>query len=60
MENAQKELLEHVEDRKVDFVKIAVFKGYGNTVIRIEGTMEEVASLLDFEYDSGYGCQELY
>lgn len=57
--NARKELLEHVRGKKVELVKIAIFNSCGG-IIRIEGTLEEVIPLLDFEYDIGYGGQELF
>ena len=58
--NAKKELLEHIEERKVELVKIAISRGYGNEPLRIEGTIEDVLPKLDFEYDEGYGGQRLF
>jgi hypothetical protein len=58
--NAQKELVEHVQSRKVEFVSIAIRKGYDDEPLRIKGTLEEVLPLLNFEYDNGYGGQELF
>lgn len=60
MENARIELLEHIADRKVDLVRIGVYQGWGVAPLRIEGTLDEVLPLLDFEYDSGYGGQKLF
>ena len=58
--NAKQEILRHVEGREVEFVKIAMFKGYREEPLRIEGTWEEVLPKLDFDYDNGYGGQELF
>lgn len=59
MINAKKELIEHIGGRKVEFVSIALHKGYNSPLVKIKGTLEEILPLLDFEYDSGYGLQEL-
>ena len=58
--NAQKELLKHVSGKKVELVKIAIVKGYDEEPLRIEGTLEDVLPKLNFEYDAGYGGQELF
>ena len=60
MRNAKQEILEHVKGREVEFIKIAVSIGYEGKPLKIEGTLEEVLPRLDFEYDSGYGAQELF
>ena len=60
MINAKDELIEHVEGRKVEFVSIVVGRSYACDVKRIRGTLEEVLPQLDFDYDDGYGGQELY
>ena len=52
--NAQKEIIAHVADRAVAYVHITL----SDTTIR--GTLPEVLPLLDFEYDNGYGGQELF
>ena len=57
--NAKQELIEHVGDRKVDFVSVA-FKRYGEPLVQIKGELDEVLPLLDFEYENGYGGQELF
>lgn len=57
--NAQKELLEHIGTRKVDFVSVAIRQCYSSPK-EIKGTLEEVLPLMNFEYDSGYGGQELF
>ena len=59
MANAKHELLNHIEEREVEYVKIAVCIGYDEPCKRIQGTLEQVLPLLDFEYDSGYGIQQL-
>lgn len=60
MSNAKKELIEHVDGREVEFVSIAFGRSYDDDVKRIKGTLEEVLPLLDFDYDDGYGGQELH
>lgn len=60
MENAQKELLEHIKGREVDFVKIAYRRSYGSEPLRAEGSLDEVLPMLNFDYNSGYGGQELF
>lgn len=60
MANAQKELIEHIKNRRVEFISIAVNKGYGTEPLRIKGSLEEVLPQLNFDYDDGYGGQELF
>lgn len=58
--NAQKELLTHIEGREVALVKI-IYRGSNvSEPLRIEGRLEEVLPKLAFDYDSGYGGQELF
>lgn len=60
MTNAKQELLTHIEriekrkNNSVKFVSIVFDE------ILIQGTLEEVLPKLDFEYDDGYGHQQLY
>ena len=54
MSNAKEELVDHIADREVELVRI-VFKRN-----EIEGSLDEVLTQLDFEYDGGFGLQELY
>ena len=54
MLNALKELLEHVGNREVEYVKVR-FRGQ-----IIEGGLDDVLDKLDFSYDEGYGRQELF
>jgi hypothetical protein len=58
--NAKYELLRHIADREVKYVQINHELGLGDSNIKIEGTLEEVLPRLDFDYDSGYGSQELF
>lgn len=60
MINAQLELLEHIESREVELVRIAIRNGYAEEPNRIEGTLEQVLPPLNFSYDNGYGGQELF
>ena len=56
--NAKEELIEHVADKEVGFVGIVFDKE--DTKDLIMGKLEEVLPLLDFDYDDGYGGQELF
>ena len=58
--NAQKELIEHIGDREVKRVHITVDHYQNKTTRTIAGTLAEVLPWLDFEYDDGYGDQELF
>lgn len=62
MVNAREELLEHVGDREVEYVKVryvrVCFKDDWD--ITIEGPLNSVLKNLDFTYDNGYGGQELF
>lgn len=57
--NAKEELLKHIKDREVKYIQINHEIDW-DTNIKIEGTLEEVLPRLDFDYNSGYGGQELY
>ena len=72
MINAKEELMEHIRNRenwksmslstlceKVELVRIAL-RGYSGGYHNIEGSLNHVLPLLDFEYDGGYGGQYLY
>jgi hypothetical protein len=56
--NAKKELLDHIGDREVKYVRVIHEINYTEEET-IEGTLDEVLPRLDFEYDSGWGSQEL-
>lgn len=56
--NAKKELLDHIGDRKVKYVQVIREISYDDKAT-IEGTLDEVLPRLDFDYDDGYGGQEL-
>lgn len=56
--NAKKELIDHIGDRDVKYVRVIREISYDDKVT-IEGTLDEVLPRLDFDYDSGYGGQEL-
>lgn len=58
MMNAQNELIQHIENRKVKYVRIIRNISYDNQET-IEGALDEVLLRLNFDYDSGYGSQEL-
>lgn len=58
--NAKKELIEHIGDRKVEFVSVAFRKNYDDEQARVKGTLDAVLPQLNFDYDDGYGTQELF
>lgn len=60
MRNAKEELVEHIEDRNVEFIRIAFRKNYNENPLRFEGSLKDTAQLLDFFYDAGFGGQELF
>lgn len=48
---AKESLLKHIQDNKVDYVQInCIDHDYGSE-LTIQGTLDEVLHLLDFEYD---------
>jgi len=56
--NAKKEILEHIKDREVKYVRVVRKISYDNKET-IEGALDDVLPKLDFDYDDGYGSQEL-
>lgn len=69
--NARKELLEHIAEvgnKRVRYVHITVGQEWNRESVAneaggvrvIEGSLQRVLPLLDFEYDDGYGSQELF
>ena len=60
MRNARVEILEHTEGMDVEYVSVAYCPWYDLPPKKIKGTLEEVLDLLDFNYDNGYGSQELF
>jgi hypothetical protein len=56
--NAKKELLGHIEGREVKYVRVIreITNGKQET---IEGKLDDTLPRLDFEYDNGFGGQEL-
>lgn len=59
MINAKKELLDEIYQKEVDLIRI-VFGETCESQKTIEGTLDDVLPMLDFEYYNGCGCQELY
>jgi hypothetical protein len=55
---AAEELLKHVGDRAVKYVQVFHELDWDN-IVTIEGTLEQVLPRLNFDYDSGYGNQEI-
>ena len=60
--NAKNELLRHIKDREVIYVQIREisYRAFPLSQVSIEGSLDEVLPLMDFEYDAGYGSQELF
>lgn len=56
--NAKKELLEHIKERTVTYVQVVREISYAERQT-LQGTLSEVLPLLDFDYDNGFGSQEL-
>jgi hypothetical protein len=62
--NAKKEILDHIErvqnskNNSVKFVKIEFIKSWTEQEV-FQGTLEEVLPKLDYDYNNGYGSQEL-
>jgi len=60
MVNLKQETLDHVKDtnRKPEYIKIGFRQSESKRTI--EGPFSSVITDLDFEYDNGYGGQEIY
>ena len=58
--NAKEELIKHVAGKEVAFVSMIFNKNIINDIFLIKGGLEETLPLLDFDYDNGYGWQELF
>ncbi len=51
--------MKHIGDREVEYVKIEYCKYYSDAPLRLEGGLKDVLPMLEFEYDCGFGSQEL-
>lgn len=60
MINAKVEIVEHIGERKVELVRVVFGRIYGNDKKIIEGSLEYVLPMLDFNYDDGYGSRHLH
>jgi len=66
--NAKQEFLEHIEGKKLVCAKIGIEKDYDNTdsywhYLKDDYTEQDFNAFcaeINFEYDNGYGGQELY
>lgn len=56
--NAKKEILEHIGTKDVKYVQVKRVD-YTQPKETFEGKLEDVIKHLDFEYDDGYGSQEI-
>jgi hypothetical protein len=60
MTNAKDELINHIKDRKVIHVWFKFGTYYKRpSDVEFSGSLEDALSLLNFEYASGFGTQEL-
>lgn len=57
--NAKQEIIKHIGEKKAKYVKITTGDIWDEKQLTIEGTPEKVIPQLDFEYDEGFGGQEL-
>ena len=61
MINAKKEIIEHIGGRGVELIRIVFGHSYRpKGQLFINGSLDEVIERLDFEYNDGYGGQELF
>ena len=60
MENAKDELILHTRNKSVILVRLVYKPGVFEKSTVIEGTLDKVLPMLDFQYDSGYGGQRLF
>lgn len=58
--NAKQELIEHIADRVVTHIHIRISDNYYKHSRTIAGSLSDVLPLLDFDYNNGYGGQELF
>jgi hypothetical protein len=58
--NAKQELIKHIQDRVVKYVHIVRGSEYDDAHKVFAGKLPDVLPLLDFEYNDGYGAQELF
>ncbi len=57
--NAKKEILHHIKEREVEYLRIYHTPDY-DTEVHVHGTLEQALPHLDFDYDAGYGAQNLF
>ena len=61
MINAKKEIMEHIDGKDVELIRIVFSHSYGSQQnLFINGSLDEVLEKLDFNYDDGFGSQELF
>ena len=58
--NAKQELIEHIGDRAVRYVHISRGQRWQGNETVFSGALSNVQPLLDVEYNTGYGGQELF
>lgn len=60
MINAKKEILDEIEGKEVELIRIAFGHSYSAKPQQIIEGGIDVIQMLDFEYDNGFGGQELF
>lgn len=59
MINAKEELLEHIKDRPVEYVRVT-YKPSHNKSTTYEGVLDSVINNIDFSYNNWYVRQQLF
>ena len=60
MISAKQEIIEHIGGRDVELIRIVFGHSYGpKGQLFINGSLDELLEKLDFDYDDGYGGQNL-
>lgn len=57
--NVKTEILEHIGDKEVEFIRVAYRKSYGDDLVKVAGQLQDILPLLDFEYDNDYGGKRM-
>ena len=58
MRNAKTEILNQINGREVEYIRVEMIDPNTYEPLKpVEGRLDEVLPLMDFEYDGGYGAQ---
>lgn len=61
--NALEEIIKHIGEKEVENIHIFYISGIftdGEKTNEFKGSLDQVSKMLNFDYDDGYGTQELY